>query len=306
MRRQLLALVFAVLGASVLAASSSFPASPAREPVPGQMLLPPLVVLRMETVGGFAPLQALLTRVPTFTLYADGTAIYRRPAEPDAEEAGAAPLAATVLSSEQMVELLDFALTRGGLSEAREAYRVGGIADATTTVFTVRFADAHKTVSVYALGLGVEGPDRRAYRRFHRLADVLADFDARLPSDAVVTTFEPATYRAVFVEDDPEQPGLLAWPWTDLGPADLVAVPDAPAILQADLTPEQAALVTAVPSGGTAGIGVLAPDGTAAWRLSVRPLLPDEPMAFMPEPAPPDSQPTEPAPTDGQAYELSE
>ena len=47
------------------------------------------------------------------------------------------------------------------------------------------------------------------------------------------------------------------------------------AISQADLTPEQVALLTD-PNGGAYGFGIASPDGQSAWRLSVRPMLPDE------------------------------
>jgi hypothetical protein len=306
MRRPLLIVAVVLVAALALPAPRSIPATQKGPPDPARMLMVPAVVLRMETVGGFAPLQALLMRVPTFTLYSDGSAVYRPAPDPGAEDPGAASLATTTLSPELMAELLGLALDGGGLREAREDYQVGGIADATTTVFTVRFGDVDKSVSVYALGLDVEGPDRRAYRRFLRLAELLADFDAWLPEDAEVGFFQPAVYRAIFVDDDPEQFDAVPWPWTDLVRADLVPVPDAPAVLEADLTPAQAALVSEVPTGGATGIIVLAPDASAAWRLSVRPLLPDEPMILIPGPEAADDGTGDPSPTDDQeAYELS-
>jgi hypothetical protein len=91
-----------------------------------------------------------------------------------------------------------------------------------------------------------------------------------------VTDYEPLLYRGVFIEDDPAGPDLLPWPWEDLTPADLIRNEDATAISQADLTAEQAARVAEVPNGGAFDIAIAAPDGAAAWRLGLRPLLPDE------------------------------
>ena len=305
MRRQLLIVAFALVGAVVQPGSRWTTASAHGSPHPSSMPMPPLVVLRMETVGGFAPLQSLLLRVPTFTLYADGTAIYRPAPDAHEEDPGSAPLAMTTLSPEQGSELLELALDDGGLRTAREDYQAGGVADATTTVFTVRVGEVDKTVSAYALGLDVRGPDRAAYRRFLRLAELLADFDAWLPADAEVSVFEPSAYRGVFVDDDPELPDAVPWPWTDLAPTDLLPLPDAPAVLQADLTPAQVALVSDVPTGGASGLTLKAPDGSAAWRLSIRPLLPDEPLLLDVAPGTADAGPVETAPSDGHAYELS-
>ena len=66
----------------------------------------------------------------------------------------------------------------------------------------------------------------------------------------------------------------MPWPWSDLSPVDLQPLHDAPAISQADLTPEQVALVTDVPSGGAFDIAVAAPDGQAAWRTGPAPDAP--------------------------------
>ena len=232
------------------------------------------IALRMEEVGGFAPFHALLARVPPFTLYDDGRVIF----QPDvgAGDGAVPPLQQTALDEEQTAALITLALDEAGLRDAGAEYAVEGVADATTTVFTVNADGIDKTVSVYGLGFGDEGPDREAIRRFETLAASLADPDAWLPDGAAVTDFEPLVYRGVFTEDDPEGPELVPWPWDDLTPADLQPVEDATAISQADLTPEQVALVTEVPNGGAFGIAIASPDGQAAWRLSIRPLLPDD------------------------------
>ena len=66
----------------------------------------------------------------------------------------------------------------------------------------------------------------------------------------------------------------VAWPWTDLTIDDFSSRADG-LLLLGQLTADQAALVTAVPSGGVTGLAVTAPDGTT-YSLSLRPLLPDD------------------------------
>jgi hypothetical protein len=229
----------------------------------------------MEVVGGFAPFHASLTNVPLFTLYEDGLVIFK-PSGPAAEGRALPALRQVVLPAGASEDLTRQALDRYGLREAHGEYAVDGVADATTTVFTVDADGVDKTVSAYGLGFGDEGRDRRMLRRLERLAELLADPRSWLPTDAAVADHTPARYRGIFVEDDPEGPDLVPWPWTDLLPTDLQPLGDAVAFSHADLTPDQVALVTDVPNGGAVGIAIASPDGQAAWRLSLRPLLPDE------------------------------
>ena len=103
----------------------------------------------------------------------------------------------------------------------------------------------------------------------------------------------------------------MPWPWTDLSPADLQPLEDAVAYSQVDLRPDQVAVVADMPDGSASGIAIASPDGQAAWRLSVRPLLPDEaplppphPLRPLPSattlPTPVDARTT--TPTDAYAY----
>jgi hypothetical protein len=232
------------------------------------------VVLRMEITGGFVPFEAHLLRVPTFTLYSDGLAIYRPAPDPMDDSGYRDPLRQVTLSQDQVDELLDYALNTAGLADARDHYDNEMVADASTVVFTVNTADVQTQVSVYALGLN-EGPDVQARMAFEDLGGILADFDSWLPDDADVAEYMPPTYLGVFAEEDPESADLAPWPWDDLDPAQLEPVTEAPFFSTAPLAPEQVGLVTNVPSGGVADIYVSAPDG-AAYRLMTRPLLPDE------------------------------
>jgi hypothetical protein len=258
----------------------------------------PAVWLRMEEVGGFAPFQASLLRVPAFTLLGDGRVIFQALVDP-AGDGTFPPLQQVTLDPDQANALVDRALDEFGLRDARADYAADGVADATTTVFTVDDDGVSKTVSVYGLGFSDEGPDREALAVFLELAELLAGPDAWLPEGADVTTFAPLLYRGVFTEDDPLGPDLIPWPWEDLTPADLTPHAEATSISQADLTPEQVGRLADVPSGGAFDIAISAPDGTAAWRLALRPLLPDEAALL---PAQPASTPTATTPADEGDY----
>jgi hypothetical protein len=264
----------------------------------------------MDVVGGFAPFPWSMTNVPPFTLYADGRVIFQSP-QPSSGRSSA-PLRQALLDRQAADELVRKALDQYGLRVAREEYAVDAVADATTTVFTVAAHGVDKTVSVYGLGFGEEGPDRQTLRRLARLSAHLLDPSRWAPAHTSIDEYEPERYRGIFVEDDPEGPDLTAWPWSDLTPSDLQPLGDAVAFSQADLTPEQVALLAQVPNGGAYGIAIASPDGQAAWRLSIRPLLPDEDLLPAPAPSPsagpaapiaphPDDQYT----TDDYAYEVS-
>ena len=88
------------------------------------------------------------------------------------------PLRTAKLSEDQIQDVLEFALGHGGLGVARANYENTMVADAGTTTFTVDAGGVEKTVSVYALGIDVQGvPDALGAGRFKRLAEQLADFD---------------------------------------------------------------------------------------------------------------------------------
>jgi len=240
------------------------------------------VVLRMEEGGGFVPAEFNATNVPTFTLYGDGTVVFRDadwfPAP--AENGGPtlySPLRTARLSEEQIQSLLDFAITEGGLAVARERYENPLVADAATTTFTINAGGVEKTVAAYALGLDSEpGPDSNVKASLVKLAERLRSFDqgGALPSDE----YQPQAFRAVLWESGPGGGAAEPWPWSDLEPADFVAPdpPDGFGFASRVLTDDQlTALGLGVPKGAVSGLTVNGPDGKV-YGLALRPLLPDE------------------------------
>jgi hypothetical protein len=179
------------------------------------------LVLRYETVGGFAPREFLLTSYPTISLYGDGTvitqgpqiAIYPGPALPN--------LIATRITETGLQRLLALAAD-AGLLGADGQFDGIGIADAGTAQFTVVAGGTRHTISAYALSesqdLGL-APAVAAQRvRLRAFVSRLGDLQASLGPEQVGAE---ASYRftAVRLYVQPAVPpvdGLvqpvIAWP----------------------------------------------------------------------------------------------
>jgi hypothetical protein len=240
---------------------------------------PTAVVLRMDSCCGFVPVEVTLTGTPLFTLYGDNTAVFRPSSEVfPAPGEPMPPLVKATLNPEQVDALLAFALEQGGLRDAAELYVQPLVADVPTTIFTIDAADVAKTVSIQALGFD-EGPDAAARARFGQLADLLASFEEQVAAGNVESaeTFAPAPYRGILTEAFSTDPAAtpIPWPWTDLEPGDFQGQPDGIARF-AEMTPDQVAAITDVPSGGITNVLVELPDGEGVTLLAIRPLLPDE------------------------------
>lgn len=235
------------------------------------------VVLRMSVGGGFVPMTVALLEVPTFTLYADGSVIFR-PSVGGTFDAPP-PLVRAELSDEQVAALLTFAVGPGGLADAAERYDNMFVSDAPTTLFTIDTPDLVKTVSVYALGIEQPGgsPDAAILGRLATLADTLGTFEKQVAAGNVESAalYEPLSYMATFTPDwDGNTATPTPWPFADM------AVPDLPAdgsSVTMVLSPDQVAQVTTVPSGG---VGDLYYEDASGQRfhVTIRPMLPDEPI----------------------------
>jgi len=236
------------------------------------------VVLRFEEGGGFAPIGFFVTQAPQFTLYGDGTVIFRDGmVDPPAAVGSVMPLtpyAIAKLSEAEIQAFLRFALADSGLGVAREFYRPGNIADAPTATFTVHAGGLDKTVSVEALGFDTaQSPDAPILNALAGLGERLRSFSASVAGE---TVWVSDRFRGVLTEEafNPPQP----WPWTDLGPADFVqgVGPDAPQFPIHTLTREQVdVLGIAGFEGGFSGLPLAGPDGKS-YTLALRPILPDE------------------------------
>ncbi|MFL5669019.1 MAG: hypothetical protein ACJ77U_06500 [Chloroflexota bacterium] len=239
------------------------------------------VVLRYDQGGGFVMPGFLASQAPIFTLYGDGTVIFRNPANQ-----GPAPVGNVFrqglfrtahLSEEQIQATLEMAIGQGQLGIAKREYESAQVADASTALFTVNAGGLKKTVSVYALGIDTPNmADALPRAAFQKLAERLGDFDQ---GGSIETgAYVPSKYRGILMDGGPGDPAAKPWPWKDLAPADFT-IPADPNAIQFPvhvLTAEQvAALGVEDPEGGFQGATLVGPKGTF-YSLSVRPLLPDD------------------------------
>jgi hypothetical protein len=184
------------------------------------------LILRVSMEGGFVPIEYTLTALPGFSLLGDGTVvtlgpqieIYPGPALP--------ALVATPVSEEGVQQIIRYAVD-AGLLEDRSYEDMGsvGIADASTTVFTLNAAGVTHTTRVYALSELAQRPPRMSDEEFEARR-VLQDFQVRLgtlrtwlPEGSVGDdgAYAPAAMR-VFVGEYRPDPGLtqspIDWPLT--------------------------------------------------------------------------------------------
>jgi hypothetical protein len=242
------------------------------------------VVLRYEEGGGFVMPAFQVTQAPIFTLYGDGTIVYR----PQAPDGGVAPENSVIkevpfktakLSEDQIQELLEFAISEGGLGLAvKDRYENPMVADASTATFTIRGGGLDKKVGVYALGLDdPQVPDRALRASFGRLAERLRTIDqgGTIPADL----YQPDGYRGVLIDGTGMVgPAPLAWPWPDIELSDFGMPGDeqGPVFPTRLMTPEEiAATGVTGGEGGFHGLLMTGPNDKL-YSFAARPLLPDE------------------------------
>ncbi len=240
------------------------------------------VLLRLDEGGGFVPPAFTATQAPIFTLYGDGTVIFRNPRADPLAPVGDVfllrPFRIARLSEEQIQALLASALGEAGLGVARPDYANDQIADAPTTVFTLAAGGIKKTVSIYALEMTDPGmADILPRLAFAKFAARLMDFD----NGGVFATQEytPERYRGVLLEGQPGAPGARPWPWADIKPTDFVSDgdPNAFQLPVLVLTVDQVQALGIQPyQGGFQNLTLIDPKGGKSYSLSLRPLLPGD------------------------------
>jgi hypothetical protein len=241
------------------------------------------IVLRMDVAGGFVPPEFLAARLPTFTLYGDGTVVFLSTAQAKQRADNVSvgqPVRTAKLSEEQLQALIEYALTDGGLAIAKTEYQNMMVADAPTTVFDINAAGDSKTVSAYGLGFdGQPGPDTAVLKQLQALSERLADFDQG--GTIASNPYQAAAYRGVILEQQGAVQGVQVadWPWIDIKPSDFKMPADANALQQGTktLAPAEASAVgvAGFENGVSGGIFLKGPDGKI-YSLVIRPLLPDE------------------------------
>jgi hypothetical protein len=240
------------------------------------------IILRYDEGGGFMPAEFFITNLPIFTLYGDGSILFRNPEDEQPADENFFlrhnPLKAAKLSEAQIQELLEFAIGPGGLGVAREQYDNPMMADVGSVFFTLNAGGQQKKVSIVGLSEGgVEGPDAVARKAFLSLTQRLRNFDDGGTYPTVA--YEPSAYRAILQEVTGVVAKTHPWPWRNLTPNDFPTPKDPNGALvfpQRVLTPaEVAALNLGDLRGGAMGIYLEGPNGKQ-YSLALRPLLPGE------------------------------
>ena len=195
----------------------------------------------MEEGGGFVPFGFMVTQSPQFTLYGDGTVIFK-PVDnrPNAFESAYLPWQVAHLDEEGIQALLQYALTTGRLANAKESYDNPMIADAGITIFTLNAGGPEKVVNIYALFEmpDPDVPDQADRAGFSQLRTALVNFQDQA-GIGDITTYEPTFYKVIMMQGFGEPVGdALDWPWDDLTPDDFPAgdEPGGIAILDAEHT----------------------------------------------------------------------
>lgn len=195
-------------------------------------------ILVVENVGGFVPVDFMVTQVPAFALYGDGRVVM--PGMQTLEFPGPAlpPLVERRLSEEGIQAVLSAVEGTNLFGSSRDLRGAANIvADAADTVFTVHAGGREVTVSIYGLGTvtpdmelpGMPAGELEAHEALLALNDRLMLLEDWLPAGAWASDgwhpHQPAAFR-LYVRDvtgEPveggEGPGqVLEWP-TDDDPA---------------------------------------------------------------------------------------
>ncbi|OGO56018.1 MAG: hypothetical protein A2Z32_06130 [Chloroflexi bacterium RBG_16_69_14] len=217
---------------------------------------------------------------PEFTLYGDGTVIFRNDLAPSLPADGpiirARPFHIAHLDENQVQALLRFALEDGGLGDACEEYGTQASDVVGTDVFTIRADGLDKRVKDAG-----SGP-------FGALTDDLRNFDRRgIPTTAWV----PERYWGNLIDagifeyiGDGQPPGLadtgsVPWPWPGIRPGDFAGRDEGGWIgyPRRIMSAAEAAVLGLSDNGGVVHrIYLRGPDRKTLYYFSLWPMLPDE------------------------------
>ena len=235
------------------------------------------VVLRFEEGGGFALVGSFAGEVPAFTLYGDGTVIFRDSSQPMPAPVGDVqpqlPFQTIDLTEDEIQRLLEYVIGPGALGIARATYNDGSCADCTTSTFTINAGGTSKTVSVTALGFdNPQSPDALVLKQLADAGTRLREFKA-----ANATTWQPDRYRGVLTPDAFGNP--RDWPWPDLAPGDWhpITTPNGFTMNARMMTAAEIdALGMDNLEGGVVNVVISGPGDSKVYSFTLRPLLPDE------------------------------
>ncbi len=231
------------------------------------------VIVQMLEVGGLAQsdLVGQLT-LPAFTLYGDGTLIYRNR---DASDAGIVHAEIPGGAVQDLLELFD----GEGFFDFQYRQPINdNVADAETTYIYAQTKEAANAVSAYALGL-FDPPDDSAWREFRRLLKIkerLARFDPEAVGGRVIGPYEPEAVLLV-VEPVPAENVVGSPPRWPVEAVDLrsIASPESGRVDHV-VEGEAARAFADVSVSPPAGLPVTFSQDGRFFNVAWRPLLPFE------------------------------
>jgi hypothetical protein len=203
-----LAAALAILVLLPAVAGAGQPATP-----PGEPIAHPTgadeVILRIDELPGFVPVEYVLKAMPSFTLYGDGRAIVQGPIT-------------LIYPGPALPNLRQLTLTEEGiqavLAEARAAGVLGGdrelrndmVTDLSTTRFIANAGGRTSTVAVYGLGVAEENlpaEEQAARRTLLEFQGRLLDLAGWLPAGAIAEGDTAYEIERVQVVSLPAAPG---------------------------------------------------------------------------------------------------
>jgi hypothetical protein len=169
-------------------------ATPVGSPTAGTTIDHPMgaddLVLRIEYVGGFAPVQLLLSSIPPLSLYGDGLAVVEGP-QIAIHPAPALPNLRQMRLTEEGIQAVLGAAADAGIIGADRRYDNPMVADAAYTLITVIAGGTAGRVAVEALGIG-ENPEwtpaeREQVAAIQRFFSQAIDLASWLPPEAIAS-----------------------------------------------------------------------------------------------------------------------
>jgi len=241
------------------------------------------LVLRVESSGGFVPVEYNLTRLPSWSLYGDGRIVTEGP-QIEIYPQPALPNLLVRRVTEDGVQAILQAARDAGLMDGDVTFPNPCVADAPDTIFTMAAEGSTSVVSAAALGLdgegACEGVDTEARAKLAAFQNDLGDLERWLPKGSVGVeepyAVEDLRIFTLAYQGDPNLPQEsvkwpLAAPLDSFGEAAEDGLEEARCgtVTGSDLEALRPSLETA---------NQLTPwsSGAERYRLLLRPLLPDE------------------------------
>ncbi len=190
------------------------------------------LVLRIDSAGGFVPVEFVFTALPLLTISGDGTVVVQGAQDAIFPGPALAPIQARRLTEAGLQLVLAEVAKTGFFGTSADFNGAQAmVADANATVFTMHADGREVQVSVYALGLlaGSDPPstmgarEREAHRVLAPLAEQLELLDSWLPASAWAEIawhpYRSDTLRLLVrnADGDPADPsgidgGRMPWP----------------------------------------------------------------------------------------------